>query len=168
MSEQDYINYFETLCLQSKDINHLNEGRKSFFYVDDPYDMDELDNALRNSLQYPAFILEVPTGMFDAHATNYTDTPNCSFSIITKAKTLYEARVARNTCKEIGLKFLARMSEDSRYNQIIPNRIIHFRIEDINYESIGPMAADLYGYMFNFKFVCPLYFNVDAGIWRDR
>ncbi|MFD2163666.1 hypothetical protein ACFSJU_14750 [Paradesertivirga mongoliensis] len=168
MEEQQYIDYFENLCRQSLDINHEVDGKKAFFYLDNPDNTDEIDNAFRNQIQYPAFILDAPAGMVSGNGSaNYTDSPVGSFTVLCQAKTPEEVRQARDRSKSIGISFLARMNKDARENKIVAGKRINFVINDNAYEPMNFPAHQLYGYVFEFLFVCPFGFSSDSGTWRD-
>ncbi|KAA8483766.1 hypothetical protein BDE36_1767 [Arcticibacter tournemirensis] len=169
MSEAQYISYFENLAKQSIAIGHdPDQGRYSFFYIEDPYNMEEIDLAIRNRLTLPALLLETSDGELDKNATtNYTDTIKCVFSVIGKANTTEELRQSRDQCKRIGIEILARMSHDSSRNAIVPGKNVYFRIEEVEY---SPISVDtlFFGYQFSFRFVCPFGFSVDSAIWHDK
>jgi hypothetical protein len=41
-------------------------------------------------------------------------------------------------------------------------------IHGIQYDPVGPMADNHYGYTFRFKITCPFGFTVDSGNWLDK
>jgi len=170
MNEDQFIEYFENLATQSRDINHDQEKKKSFFYIEDAFTLDEFDEALRNAAQTPVMILVADDGSFtDNNSANYTQEVEGEILILARIQPKKNIRQIRAMCLPIVLSLLARMKLDSSKNKILPDpkKKVFFRIEDIPYRKIGPMNLEWYGYAFNFKFICPFGFSVTSGSWRD-
>lgn len=168
MTELQYIAYFENLAVQSKGLNHNPaEKKNAFFFISDPYTTTEIDNALRNNVSFPAMLLDAAPGMLDSNeSTNYTKNINGQFRIIAQAGK-DQIREVRETCFILGMEIITRMQQDSRQHKIIPGKIVSFLIEQVHYEPVGPMLLNHYGYVFNFRFICPFGFTVSAASWRD-
>jgi hypothetical protein len=174
MTEQEYKNYFQNLATQHKEILHGKDKKKSFFYVDNPFDWDEVDEAINNKLQPPFMLLDTPEGVLDDNGTNnYVDTINGSFSIIGKAKTQEEVALLREKCKRIGIDILARVRTDGKKTGgkggIVPGKLVNFNIADIPYTPLAPpsLPQHFHGWLFTFQFACPFSYTVDSSIWAD-
>ena len=173
MTEADLKQYFDKLATQSVDIKHDPAAKKkSFFYIDNPFDLQAIENALRNTIQVPALLLDVPEIKPDSNgSTNYTVSMDCTFSIVTKAKGTDAIEAARTQCYQIGMKFLSTMHADSRKGTMIPGKRAYFRINEdqcnVGLSPIGPMAIDFYGWLFSFRIVCPFSITVNSGDWQD-
>jgi hypothetical protein len=168
INEEQIVNYFEALAISSKAINHTADGGKSFFYIDEPDNLDEFDQALRSSATSPAMLLIADEGEFDDNNTaNHTQEISGQFYILAKTNDDFTKRNARAMCLPIVLDFLARMIVDARKNKLIPSKAITFRISKVPYKTVGPIDLTWYGYAVWFSFICPFGFTVTSGSWRD-
>lgn len=164
MTLADLEIYLESKAIQNPSINHIEANGKKFFYViDDPYELSEFDNALRSELKsFPAMILEFGEGMLDDNnANNYTDTMRGSFMIVDKydnKKGTERPRQIRTRCLEIAKQILIQIRKDRTSQTIEPGKHINFRIDNVPYTPVGPMAIQYYGYMVSFEFICPFTF----------
>jgi hypothetical protein len=169
INEEEYISYFENLAIDSREINHTLEGKETFFCIDNPDNMQEFDNALRNCVGSPAFLLVADHGEFnDNNSVNHTQEINGQFYIVAKKTDELSIRQARALCLPIALNFLARMKKDAREKKIIPGKLITFRIDNIPYQKVSEMNVVWYGYTVWFTFTCPFGFTVDSGTWRNN
>jgi len=163
MTPDHFFDYLEAKAKQHPDIPHNPEQKKVAFYaVDDPYDLSEFDNALRNFSAFPAMIAEQNEGeLNDNQSANYTDTIEGAFMIVDERRNREAIRAVRNRCWEIGKAILVQMRKDARPDGsggIMPGRLVHFRIDGVGYAPVGPMATKYYGYVFSFRFACPFSF----------
>lgn len=155
--------YLERKAAEHPEIEHDEEnGKKAFYIVDDPYDLSEFDNALRNFASFPAMILEFGEGTLDDNSSaNYTDTIRGSFMIVDKYdkhKGTEKPREIRARCLEIAKQILFQIRKDRNSRAIEPGKYIDFRIDNVPYVPIGPMAIQYYGYVVSFQFICPFTF----------
>lgn len=168
MDEELLRAYFEELASKHKLIGHQAGVKDAFFYVENPYGLSEIDNALRNTLSFPALILDTPDGLVSDNTTkSYTDTINVSFAVVTRADDPISIRSARALCKSIGMSVVARVVTDARNKLLIADKHIPVRFES-DYSPIGPMIDAVYGYQFALQIICPFGFSVDSGNWLDR
>lgn len=163
MTIADLEKYLESKAIQNPEIKHDElRGKKGFYVVDDPYDLSEFDNALRNFADFPAMILEFGEGMLDDNSSgNYTDTMRGSFMIVDKYDKLKKGdtiRQIRARCLAIAKEILVQIRKDRNDKLIEPGKYIDFRIDNIAYTPVGPMAIQYYGYMVSFQFICPFTF----------
>lgn len=160
MTIDDFFDYLEAKAVQHPDIPHDPDNKKVAFYgLDDPYDLDEFDNALRNFAAFPAMLAELNEGeLDDNNAANYTDTMEGGFMIVDKRQGKEPTRAVRHRCREIGKAIVVQMRRDARAGTVKPGQLVHFRIEGVSYTPVGPLATQYYGYLFNFRFICPFSF----------
>lgn len=163
MTLEDLEKYLESKAIQNPEIKHDEvNSKKGFYVIDDPYDLSEFDNALRNFAAFPAMILEFGEGMLDDNnANSYTDTMRGSFMVVDKYDNKSgseKPRQIRARCLEIAKQILIQIRKDVRSQTIEPGKHINFRIANIPYTPVGPMAIKYYGYMVSFEFICPFTF----------
>ncbi|RQO65074.1 hypothetical protein DBR40_24690 [Pedobacter sp. KBW01] len=164
--EELYVSYFENLAIDSKDINHTESG-KSFFYIDEPDDTEEFDNALRDSATSPVFLLTADQGEFaDAQSNNHTQEISGQFYVLARTGDLLSRKQARKLCLPIIIQFLAKMKKDAGRKAILPGKNVTFTIDKVPYQKVGPMNTQWYGYTVWYTFTCPLAFTVSSSSWR--
>lgn len=169
IDEEQFVSYFENLAIRSKAINHTKDGGKSFFYIEEPDDTSQFDDALRNAVTSPTFLLVADNGEFsDNNTENHTQEINGQFYVVAKITDRLNSRQARAFCLPIVVDFLARIKQDARKNEILARKIISFRIDKIPYQKVGPINDKWYGYTVWFSFTCPFGFSVTSGSWRDN
>jgi hypothetical protein len=170
VDEESVIAYFQNLAKNHTELRHSIDKRKTFFFIVDKYDLSEFDQALRSELShYPALLLDgIEGSLNDNGSANYTDEIIISFSILDKAKGKEAIRAARKKAKQIGMQFITRMRIDSNAGKfLVADSNVRFRIYNVNYEPIGRIDPDLYGYIFSFKIDCPFSFAPTNAIWGD-
>lgn len=169
MTEQQYIDYFTSLAIQSKEINHTENGMVSFAYIEQAFDLDAFDEKLRSATSSRFFLLISEEGSFsDNGSLNYTQAVDGEFLVVERTGNARTISQARNNSLLIGQNFLSRMRIDSsKRGQIVPGAAVHFRIDNVDYEKVGPLDDQWYGYLFRFRFTCPFGFTVDDATWRD-
>ena len=158
-SEADYIEYYENLATQHKCIVH-DEADKSFFYVENPDDLEEFDEYLRTIKKRVAMLLVANNGEFnDNGSNNYTDELNAQVYIVIRKTGDKTIRELNNEAKIILRSVIARTRKDH------PKE---FRINKVPYTPVGPMCENWYGYTAMLTFICPFGFSVDSGTWLDK
>ncbi len=168
MNEQEYVDYFENLAIQSKDINHTQGGKDTFFYIEDGDDLDAFDQALRTGVQSPCMLLVGDEGeLDDSDSENHVQQAEGSFYILSKKTNNRSIRELRAECFPIAVRILAKMKQDAKRNRVVPGKTVHFRISRVPYGKVGPMNGSWYGYVMAFRFDCPFGFSVTSEFWRD-
>lgn len=167
MNEDQYIEYFASLASSHHQLQHMKDGHKSFFYVEDAMNLLEFDEALRNMSGSTAMLLVAEDGELDDNESeNHVDQMEGSIFILAQVKEHGRTvREARAFCKPIIMDFVAKMRKDSRKQQIIAGKLVHFRVSNLPYHKVGPMNGNWYGYMVSFRFVCPFANTEKQGIW---
>lgn len=166
MNEIQYIEYFEALATKNTTLAHCKEQR-SFFCINNPYETNEFDNALRSSAASTVLLLDAPAGYLSDNGTaNFTQTTKFDFLLVGKASK-ENIRSVRAHCFQLGLDILARISTDAAAKTIIAGRNIYFMNESIQYDVVGPINLSYYGYSFSFNFCCPFSFSTQRGTWSD-
>lgn len=156
MKPSDLITYMEKKAKDNVSLAHLSTPKKNTFVViDDPYDLEEFDNAIRNTLSFPAMLLEQNDGFLsDNGSANYTNTLRTSFMIIDRKKNDDKARDVRNRCYDIGFSILSSIRKDQP-NKIITGKRVNMVINSA-YIPVGPMEGQYYGYQFEVEFTAPI------------
>lgn len=168
ITEQQIVDYFEALAIDSKDINHEQNGNKSFFYVEDPDTLDSFDNALRASTSDHVMLLMAADGEFlDNNSANYVQEANVECYILARVKSDVSSIQAKSFCLPVALNFLARMRIDSGKGVMIGTKNLRFRIDKIPYQAVGPINTEWYGYALFCTFHCPLVFKPTSASWRS-
>ena len=153
--ETDYINYFQNLAIADADLQHFLSGKSSFFVVDDAFDLEEIDEAVRNKLKFPAMLLDIPDGALGlSNSNNKTDTITGIFMFLLNTKSNLDKRTARATAKNIGKRLLKKIHEDSRASLKTANWFA-FDYNDVKYQPVGPICEAAYGMQFMFKITSP-------------
>ncbi|HWK58742.1 MAG TPA: hypothetical protein VNQ80_15470 [Parapedobacter sp.] len=160
MTIADFFDFLEAKAVQHADIPHDPANKKVAFYgLDDPYDLEEFDQALRNFAAFPAMLAELNEGELDDNdSANYTDTMMGGFMIVDKRRGKEPTRDVRHRCREIGKAIITQIRKDSRAGVVKPGEIVHMRINNVSYTPVGPLASQYYGYLFTFRFICPFSF----------
>ncbi|MFN8406766.1 MAG: hypothetical protein U0X71_04725 [Sphingobacteriaceae bacterium] len=156
MIEATYIHYFEQLATQHRKLQHGSGGKnKSFFVIQNTYDLTEFDNAIRNNPCERVLLLDMPTGyLTDNGSANYTQFSKIDFMIVGKA-TSETISAVRQDCFQIGMDFITKIRTDQQKQAIIPNRNVYLQENNIQYDLVGPIQQSHHGYSFSFQFCCP-------------
>ncbi|MGJ1295527.1 hypothetical protein ACR777_15075 [Sphingobacterium spiritivorum] len=159
MESNDVFNYLEQKASQHILINHNPENdNKAFYVIEDSYDLDELDQALRNFASFPAMLTESYSGRLeDNESANYTDSLSIIFMIVDKRADDERVRDVRDRCLRIGKDILIKIRKDRNSFLISPNKYVDFNINS-NYSPIGPMLNSYYGYQFGIEIIIPTSF----------
>lgn len=168
ITEQKIVDYFESLAIDSKDINHEFEGNKSFFFVEDPETLESFDDALRSSTSSHVMLLMAADGEFNDNQTNnYTQEVNVECYILARVNSETTSIEAKSFCLPVALNFLARMRIDSGKGLMLGEKRLRFRIDKIPYQAVGPINTEWYGYALLCTFYCPLTFALTSASWRS-
>lgn len=149
--------YLERKATESPLIKHVkdSENDQAFFVIDDPYDLNEFDLALRSLTKYPAMLFELADGVIDdQNNASYLNTVNCSFMIVDKLKEFEKIRTCRSRCYHIGKAIIREILKDCRNQLIIPDKLVQVPLRS-TYSPVGPMDLRWYGYQFTLEFVGP-------------
>lgn len=156
MEEKLIIEYLRAKAIAILDIP-TDETRERFFVIDNPYDLGELEMALRNSVEMPAMLVESEGGIISGNeSANNTDTMNFVFLILDKRNGTEPISNIRNRCKEWGKAVLTGVRKD-RVTKIVPGKIVYFELDGA-YAPVGPIDVQYYGYQFNIQFIVPITF----------
>lgn len=161
MTLDELFDYLEEKAVQSPDIPHDPANKKLAFHaVDDPYDLEEFDKALRNFAVFPAMLAEHIDGeLDDNNSANYTEDWNVGFMIVDRRNGKEAIRDVRARCMRIGRAIIVQMRKDGRPGRgSNPGVQRFFRIERVGFTPVGPMMTHYWGYLFTFRFICPFSF----------
>ena len=168
MTEQQYIDYFEALASKHKLIKHGLEGNVSFAYVSDPDELENFDNLLRAATSDIFMLLVGSDGTFhDNNSESYAQNVDLQLYILLRVGNELSVSDARDQSLPILLSILTRMRWDAKKQRIITDGVVHFRIDDVQYQKVGPMNGTWYGYTAWPRFTCPFRWDVNSGTWTD-
>src|SRR5690606_21355346 len=157
MKPSDLITYMETKAKENTSLAHLVDGKSAFSVIDDPYDLDEFDNSLRNMAKFPTMLLEQNDGFISSNeSASYTNTLRTNFMIIDKRGSNESIRDVRSRCYDIGFAILVQIRKDQPKGIIEGVRIN--MVLNSAYVPIGPMDGKYYGYQFELEFTAPISF----------
>lgn len=157
MKPSDLITYMEKKAKENISLAHLVDGKSAFSVIDDPYDLDEFDNSLRNMAKFPAMLLEQNDGFISGNASaSYTNTLRTNFMIIDKRGSNESIRDVRSRCYDIGFEILVQIRKDQP-KSITDGKRINMVLNSA-YVPIGPMDGKCYGYQFDLEFTAPISF----------
>lgn len=153
MTPDALIDYLERIAVESNMIPHdPDNGKVAFFAIDNPYDLEEFETAIRNTLTFPAMLAEQNDGLLNNNASNnYTNTLRSSFMILDKIRDSEKIRNVRSRCFQIGLDILTAIRKDQPKG-IVPGKHVTFNI-NLAYLPIGPIVSEYYGYQFEIEFI---------------
>lgn len=158
MDSLELFAYLERVAKMQPEI--VDEDKKKVFYVvEDIYDTDEMDQALRSFAALPAVLTEDYSGMLsDNESANYTDTIVLSFMVVDRKVGKESVRDVRNRCKGIATRMILQIRKDRNSMNITPGKFVSYDISNVVYQPIGPMLTDFYGYQFTLEFIAPFSF----------
>lgn len=167
ITEEQYIEYYKTLAMLHKGIGHVPGKKDAFFFIPMQYDLSAIDTAIRNSKSVPLLALDAQRGNFDDNSSDsFVQIIEGQFTVIDKAEVGNQATIqqAQNKCLTIGLQLIAKMKQDARKRKLM-HEIVQFSVKDVQYDPVGPMQQNHYGYTFLFKLTCPLGLRVEPELW---
>lgn len=147
------FDYLEQKAIESQVIPHdPGNGKVAFFAIDNPYDLEEFENAVRNTLSFPAMLAEQNEGILSDNASNnYTNTMRSSFMILDRRRDGNKIRNVRSRCYQIGMDILTSIRKDQPKG-IVSGELVNFNI-NLAYLPIGPVYMEYYGYQFEIEFI---------------
>lgn len=156
MDPNEIIDYLEKKAEQF--LGHqIGGSRCQFFVIDNPYDLGEFEDALRNTVRVPAMLVEGEDGVISGNqSANNTDTLNFSFMILDKRKGRESIRDVRNRCKAWGVQVITQIRKE-RISGIVANKVVTFEL-NCPYSPVGPINVDYFGYHFSIQFIVPITF----------
>lgn len=151
MMDAAYIAYFEQLARQHPSLLHQpTEKRKSFFLIQNPLDLTEMDNAVRNNECARVLLLDIPTGYIsDNTSANYTQHSKLDFFVLGKVSGGNNQWVSQD-CFSIGIELIGQLRCDSMRQKIV-KKPVYLQEEMIQYEPVGPIHVAHFGYSFSLQ-----------------
>lgn len=168
MEENFYIDYFKALAEKHLEVAHVDGEHESFFVIDDvEMDMREVQEAVRNRLKLPAFLLEMfDDDLTDNNNDNNTEILYGAFAVVIRAnaKDVKDIRRARREARAIAKDFVFKMKGDGRSGELEQKSVI------VNIESkglpVGPIADGCYGWRYSFTWRTWMDASVKANKWK--
>lgn len=161
----DFITYMRDCATRLKDIGHTEETPK-FFRISGLAQLDEVLGNL-SDMGFPALLVHDNTeGIIADRATsdNYLDSPYYVFYVVEHVEygNYEKQEEAKETCKAIGLKILARMLRDKKRGNL---GLTFLQFSNIPYQSIGPVGDNCHGVMFSFSVADTANLIYDTNDW---
>lgn len=152
MTPDSLFEYLERKAKENEQIPHdPDNGKVAFFAIDNPYDLEEFDNAIRNTLDFPAMLAEQNDGILTDNASaNYTNTLRSSFMILDRRGENEKIRSVRSRCYQIGFDLITSMRKESPNKN--NSKSVYFNI-NLAYVPVGPINTEYYGYQFEIEFI---------------
>jgi hypothetical protein len=170
LTYSDYENYLRTLAEKFKGIGHTEEAPRFALM-----DIDDIISLTKTELDmdFPCMILENPEGKLEYKHDRIKDQNLGAFMIIKRA-TRGDAAMKRqvmNMAKEIGTKIVAKMQVDkvSRFkgDNTVPKLVLYFDLSQVDYNKIGPIFSDCYGWRFEFEIGQEDALPYDEADWHE-
>lgn len=166
ITETAYKAYFQNLAEKHVALQHSEESNKSFFYIDNFFELSAIDNALGYMTSKKCILVDVPDRLWDDNnSNNYTDKIRCQFTILKRESDKTQLLNARNECLAIVEDFLVKIRQDQTARTLFGGSKAHMRIENVNIQAIGPEKIEWYGYTVIFTIICPFAPAVNTGNW---
>jgi len=160
-----YIQYFEKLAKEHKDIRHSSTS-KHFFMMD----INELLSATNSTAKYPAIVLLKLSGKtVDKKEDNPLVTIEGGFLVLDHCKNIDDFAaelVIFHKTYEIGMQMISRIIHDQR--QPVPysqKAITDFNPDSVRWEMIGPVFENHFGVIFRFPVNYSLVLKYDESKW---
>ena len=158
-----YSAYFESLAKRLVDIGHTN-ARPKFCR----FNIEEVIDGLATDLDTttPVLLLESFEGrFFDNGSDQAFDEQAGAFLIMQQAgaSDFAAQNAIIDRAKRIGRKMIARLRKDSRRQ--VPGALSQFDLSKVEYQKVGPVFDNCYGYRFTFSWEEPTALVVDEADW---
>jgi hypothetical protein len=161
-----YIEYFEKLAKEHKEIQH-SPSAKHFFMMD----INELLSATNSTARYPAIVLLKLTGKtIDKKEDNRLIAIEGGFLVLDHCKNIddfaAELAILQKTFR-IGMQMISRIAFDQE--QPVPystKAIPDFNPDSVRWEMIGPVFENHFGIIYRFpvNLIADLEYN--SSMWR--
>jgi hypothetical protein len=161
-----YIEYFEKLAKEHKEIQHSSSA-KHFFMMD----INELLSATNSMAKYPAIVLLKLSGKaIDKKEDNRLISIEGGFLVLDHCKNIddfaTELGIFQRTFT-IGMQMIARIAHDQEQPVPISSKAIpDFNPDSVRWEMIGPVFENHFGIIFRFpvSFIADLEYDSEKWI----
>lgn len=168
ITEDQLVAYYEKLAKSHHLIAHQVDGKKAFFEINEVFDLNNFDEALRTATGTTVMLITASESQLDDNnSESHNEELECEIYLLQRKKTGVSEKDIRTACKQILKEVLGRTKRDSRSQSIVPGERINFRISQIPVQKVGPMKLEWYGYQAVLRFTCPFGYTVDSGTWTD-
>jgi hypothetical protein len=169
VTEDQYISYFEKLAIAHRQILHDPEGLISFVEVEDPEDLTAFDEALRSATGDTVMLIVAGEGeLNDNNSENHVQTVDTQIYILQRKRDGMATAEIRTFTIGVITDLLGRTKNDARSGNVIPGKVITFRINNIPVRKVGPISLNWYGHTAWITFSCPFGYTVNSGTWTDK
>ena len=168
----DLENYLKSKAIGFTRIGHTEEAPRFA-----TLDIDDILSLSKTELDtnFPVMIMENPEGEMGFKHDRLYDGNYCAFHILQQVNRNDPAskRAVMDTCKEIGTKVLLYIEQDRQKrfkgDSTPPRLVMHFSLDQVKYQKIGPIFSSCYGWRFEFEVgeETPLSFILDEDEWVE-
>lgn len=158
---RDYLHYFQTLSQEHILI-------KDFFVMD----INEPLAAMRDSIQYPALILNTLSGRISAsNHDNILDEVKGGFLIIDRLANVDDfaaEMLLLQNMKQIGTDIISRMNYDLiKCEPRAQKAIVGFSLNSVSYNMLDGIFDNCFGFLFTFRILTKTDFVYNASKWNS-
>jgi hypothetical protein len=165
IAESEYKAYFESLATKHIAIAHSNAD-KAFFYIDNPYELSTIDDALGYISKRICVLVDVPERLInDNNSTNYVDKISCQFTILKRESDKTLLVEARDSVLPIVEDFLVRIRQNQSAGTLFGDNKNRMKIDNVKIDPVGPMKLEWYGYTAIVTIICPFAPAVNDANW---
>jgi hypothetical protein len=169
MTPAVYLNYFEQMARQLLQIGH-STTKKRFARIN----IEEVLTGLRNSINLSdwCMFLESYEGKLILKADETAaDIITGAFMIVKNVQpdNFVQEAMVLDQSKAIGIKIVSRMILDKQkaYQGTAPAFMRGFDVSSVNYQKVGPLFDNAYGYRFEFSVLANENLLVSAEDWDE-
>lgn len=166
LNVSQYISYFEGIATNHKEIAH-KEDEKHFCRMN----IEEVLTGLRSGILTPALILESFEGsLVDNKSDNILADRTGAFMILKKVEVddFTQENEYLDDCERIGLEIIKRIRRDARIVPIQNRTPKIFNLNSVEWQKIGPLFDNFFGYRFTFKMSDTENMSYDKAKWLDE
>lgn len=160
--EEAFVTYMRTIATELKDIGHTVQDER-YFHIKSIFEIEALQNKIKNLPADVILISESPEGMFDDFGSdNIADIKKAAFILLKKGEPNVFNTSIHDEVHIIAKKIFGRMRKDRRAGVIH-----HFKL-NVEYQKYGPGLNSRYGYRYEFEWgmaINDLKYN--ANDWID-
>ena len=166
MIKFDFLTYMENVARKLKDIAHTDDNRR-FFRISGIAGIEEYLNELPDVNGTSLMVVENPEGnISDNRGNNFTDEPDFEF-YVTKKYTYGDAderSKAKNDCKIIGQKIIAKMLKD-KADRV--NGLDLLQLSRVPYFCVGPFGDSAIAVYFKFNVIQSANLVYNVNDWNE-
>lgn len=161
----EYEAYFKDMAVKHADIIHDDESNKHFYLAD----ISEILTELRSGFSDYVVIVESYEGYGSDNRSSFLSKEKTGAFMLLKnvssrSKVNMDKNAALTWTEEVGWQFIAKMYNDS----ITIGHTFYglFDLNTVNFQKVGPLYDDYYGWRFEFSWTDKQNIRYDATKWN--